>query len=514
MTFYQIEEPLAQAIAECRTKVRVRVAFDFTGTGEFVSIPDCDILELTVTSRKEAAGGTSTDALLVLENATSAYSPRLFDTYRPEYKKYNGLLQDGGLGNLRPGRKVEISYTTGRDNPFVKRFVLYVDDSGFQQTATGYSGRVCSVRLVDLSDKLKKTDRHKDWNNPEVLVHCTVCTKEFPESSLVHRIAGRSGLSVQDIDCSTISDYLPFVKLTRSVWDELSDIAFVYNAHLETAIEKPLVFVDSVDPVQYTFDSSNVTHIRSYDLVSRYRNTVRLKWTRYREFADRELWRYGDPPVLYDAALTPSYPFSANGCKRAIEEPGYIAPFRIDEGNGKTVPVVYAEDVDTEAMFATRISTNGSALRIVHYDGSSSRDHAEIQLAADSDTLLTAASIRGNAIAGEQNFCCYLCDDFEVAQRGTAAEHVTTPYLSDSMHGGKPYYLLFAEKLLAKLKHFRKGYFVTTNRPVFHARVGAAVRIQLGDGLETGRARIVRMELRYHERKAFTASFNLEEDET
>ena len=87
-----------------------------------------------------------------------------------------------------------------------------------------------------------------------MIVHSVICDKEFPEDSIVHRIAGRAGLGVSDIDCSTVREYLPYVKLTRSVWDELSDVARVYQAHLETAMEKPLVFVTGNDAVQYVFD--------------------------------------------------------------------------------------------------------------------------------------------------------------------------------------------------------------------------------------------------------------------
>ena len=110
------------------------------------------------------------------------------------------------------------------------------------------------------------------------------------------------------------------MRLTRSVWAELSDLATIYEAHLETAVEKPLIFVNSTDPVQYTLDKTNLTHIRMYDLADQYRNTIRGKWTRYVEMEDVEIWRYQDDPAVYDENLTPSYPFIAGGEKRAIEE--------------------------------------------------------------------------------------------------------------------------------------------------------------------------------------------------
>lgn len=511
MTFYSIEDRLREAIAEGHTKVRVQVAFDFTGMGEYVSVPESDILELVVTSLHEKAGGTVTQGTLILDNTTGSYCPRFFDAYRPEYNKYNGLEQADGLGNLRPGRMVRISYTTGTDIPYVKRFRLYVDDNGFQQTATGYKGRVCTVGLVDLAARLKETDKEKDWTNPEVLVHARICDKEFPDRSIVHLIAGRAGLSVGDIDCSTITEYLPYVNLTRSVWDELSDVATIYGAHLETAMEKPLVFVNSEDEVQYVFDSSNVTHVRMHDLRSQYRNTIRLRWTRYREFAHAELWRYSDPPVVYTGGLAPTFPFVVDGEKRAIENGEYDAHYTVKTTEGKSLVVVYAENLDSKDEFAANIVTVGPPLQVLEYDVATRRDRATVRLGTETDTVLRSATIFGDAIAGETSFSHYIDKPSEVDLNGTVAENITTPYLSESLRDGVPYYRAFAAGLLDKLACARKGFFLKTNRGVFHARVGAAVSVNLPDGLVCERAEIVEMELRYKAREAFHATFFLEE---
>jgi hypothetical protein len=94
---------------------------------------------------------------------------------------------------------------------------------------------------------------------------------------------------------------------------------------------------------------------------------------------------------------------------------------------------------------------------------------------------------------------------------GTVAENITTPYLSESLRDGVPYYRTFAAGLLDKLSRARKGFFLKTNRGVFHARVGAAVSVNLPDGLVCERAEIVEMELRYKAREAFHATFFLEE---
>ena len=118
MKFYAVEDRLEEAIREGRSRMRVRAAFDFTGTGEYVAVPETDILELSITSLREKTGGTVTRGTLVLDNTTGSYCPRFFDAYRPDYNKYNGLPQADGLGNLRPGCMVQVSYTTGNDIPY------------------------------------------------------------------------------------------------------------------------------------------------------------------------------------------------------------------------------------------------------------------------------------------------------------------------------------------------------------------------------------------------------------
>ena len=72
MKIYAVEERLANSILECTSKVRVQVAIDFTGTGVYVAVPECDIKELTITSLKEVTGGTISFGTLVLENDTGA----------------------------------------------------------------------------------------------------------------------------------------------------------------------------------------------------------------------------------------------------------------------------------------------------------------------------------------------------------------------------------------------------------------------------------------------------------
>jgi hypothetical protein len=75
-----------------------------------------------------------------------------------------------------------------------------------------------------------------------VFTYSAICDKGRPEMSLVQGIAKRAGLTAGDIDCSSIPLTLPYVKLRRNIWAELSALARAYRCHVECAVEKPLVF--------------------------------------------------------------------------------------------------------------------------------------------------------------------------------------------------------------------------------------------------------------------------------
>ncbi|GHU68360.1 hypothetical protein FACS189447_10810 [Spirochaetia bacterium] len=83
--------------------------------------------------------------------------------------------------NAGPGTKVKVTFSLGDGLPYFERFVLYVDDNG---------------------------------------------------------IAQRAGLSVTDIDCSTIMVTLPFVRLTKNIWAELSSLATAYRVKLHCNFQR------------------------------------------------------------------------------------------------------------------------------------------------------------------------------------------------------------------------------------------------------------------------------------
>ena len=143
------------------------------------------------------------------------------------------------------GREVRVSFSLGEGLPFFERFRFYTDDKGIQDIRGPGRRRFVRIGLQDLSAKLRKTDEARDWMTPAIFTYSVVCDKTQPDKSLVHGIAKRAGLPVTDIDCSTIPVTLPYVRLRRNVWAELSSLATAYRCHLECPVEKPIVFAHS-----------------------------------------------------------------------------------------------------------------------------------------------------------------------------------------------------------------------------------------------------------------------------
>jgi hypothetical protein len=59
MKFYEEDNALQEAIIAADKPVRVRIAIDFTGKGDFESVFEQDIAEADFYGLKETAGGTS-----------------------------------------------------------------------------------------------------------------------------------------------------------------------------------------------------------------------------------------------------------------------------------------------------------------------------------------------------------------------------------------------------------------------------------------------------------------------
>jgi hypothetical protein len=494
MKFYEIDNALIEAIEAGDKPVRLGIRFDFAGNGYFESVFEQDILEADFYGLKEAAGGTSARGEILLNNPGGIYSHT----------------------RAGPGTQVKISFSLGEGLPWFERFIFYIDDNGLQDIRGPGRKRFVRLGLRDLSERLRKTDETRDWTAPAIFTYSVICDKTQPDKSLVHGIAQRAGLSVSDIDCSTVPVTLPYVRLRKDIWSELSDLSTAYRCHLECAPEKPLVFAHSPyqtealpeDDYSYTFSGENIFYLRKTAKAELYRNTVRLKINLPVVFEKQEIWRYEEPPVLYNDLLQAHYPFK-DSLVREIEAGNYEAHYKIIDGNGKERAVVYADRIDTKEEAESRLAYEGGPFSYSAYDVTTHTDRAILTLQKDADGDLYKAAIHGRPIVLDVNRSCFLRDDEGIAAYGTAALNVTGSYFSEYEINGKPHYEDWVSRELKERIQNKREFTVKTHRGLFNARVGAKVRILTSSELLQGT--INAFTFRYRKHEAFQSTFNITE---
>jgi hypothetical protein len=495
MTFYEIDGALQEAIEAGDKPVRVRV--DIDRGGHFEAVFEQDIVEADFYALKETTGGTSARGDVLLENPQGIYS-----------------ASSNGQG---AGKEVRVYFSLGEGLPYFRRFVFYVDDNGFQDIRGPGRKRYVRFGLRDFSAKLRKTDESRDWTAPAIFTYVVICDKTQPEKSLVHLIAQRAGLSATDIDCSTIPLTLPYCRLKKNIWVELSDLAKTYRAHLECAPEKPLVFAHSpyqgeplpVEDFSYTFTGDSLFYLRKTARADQYRNTVRLKINLPVALEKQEIWRYEDPPVLYDDNLIPHY-FFRTITPREIERDGYEAYYRIKDSNGKEHSVVYASDIDSKEEAESRLGYDGGPFAYSAYDVSTHTNKALLKISHDDDGDLFHASVYGKPIILDLNRSCFLRDTFAIEQYGTCALNVTGSYFTADEADGRPQYEDWTMRELAERLQEKREITVKTHRGLFHARVGA--RVKVATTAETITGIISGLSLRYRRAAAFEARFGIREE--
>jgi hypothetical protein len=495
MKFYEIDNALVEAIEAGDKAVRIRIQIDFTGDGSFESVFEQDILEADFYGLKEAAGGTSARGEILLANPQGIYS-------------YTGA---------GPGTKVKVFFSLGDGLPWFERFIFYIDDNGIQDIRGPGRKRFVRLGLRDLSAKLRKTDEARAWTDPAVFTYAVICDKTQPGRSLVHGIAQRAGLGISDIDCSTIPVTLPYVRLKKDIWTELSDLAAAYRCHLECAPEKPLVFAHSPyqseplheDDYSYTFTGENIFYLRKTAKAEQYRNTVRLKINLPIVLEKQEIWRYEEPPVLYDDFLQAHYPFKSP-LVREIEAGPYEAHYRIIEANGKQRAVVYADDIDTQGEAEGRLEYEGGPLSYSAYDVTTHTDRAILTLHKEADCDLYKAAIYGKPIILDLNRSCFFTNNKGIAAYGTAALNVTGSYFSEYEITGRSQYEDWAVRELAERIQNKREFTVKTHRGLFNARVGAKVKIEVRS--EELKGKITEFHFRYRKDEAFQSSFKINEE--
>jgi len=496
MRFYEIDNALKEAITFANKPVRVKIEFDVAG--HFESVFEQDIIEANFYGLKEATGGTTARGEILIDNPQGIYS----------------------YFSLGSGTKVKVSFSISEGLPYFQRFNFFIDEKGIQDVRGPGRKRYALIGLRDLSVKLRKTDESRDWTAPAVFAYSVVCDKSQPQKSLVHGIAQRAGLGINDIDCSTIPVTLPYVKLHRDIWAELSSLATAYRCHLECPVEKPLVFAHSPyqteqlldDEISHTFTGNDIFYLRKIDKAELYRNTVRLKVNMPVSLARQEIWHYDDSPVFYDDFLQSHYPFRYP-LVREIESGLYEAKYKIKDSDGKERNVIYADEIDTQGEAENRLEYDGGPFSYSNYDVTSNHDKAILTLNKNTDGDLYRASIYGRPIVLDINRSCFIRDIEAVNQYGTVALNVTGSYFSEypiqrGIISVAQYEDWVMRELGVRLQN-RREFTVKTHRALFHARVGAKVKIAIRN--EEMEGVINAFSFRYRKDKAFIAAFKIRE---
>jgi hypothetical protein len=263
----------------------------------------------------------------------------------------------------------------------------------------------------------------------------------------------------------------------------------------------------------YLIKGEDIFYLRKTSRADYYRNTVRLKVNMPVVLEKQEIWRYDDPPVFYDDFLQAHYPFKYP-LAREIESGNYEARYRIKDIDGKERNVVFADEIDTQAEAENRLDYDGGAFAYSLYDTTTYRDRAILKLRKENDGDLYCAAIFGRPIILDLNRSCFLKNSEAVAAYGTAALNVTGSYFSEheinESPGTKvPHYEDWVIRELAERLTNKRALTVKTHRALFHARVGANIKLKMKNEELTGT--INAFSLRYRKDKAFVASFRITE---
>jgi hypothetical protein len=261
-----------------------------------------------------------------------------------------------------------------------------------------------------------------------------------------------------------------------------------------------------LDDVSYTFTGEDIFYLREAAQAEQYRNTVRLKVNMPVVLEKQEIWRYEDPPVLYDDNLQGVFPFRASYF-REIEHEGYEARYSVRDLNGQERSVVYADYIDTKEEAEGRLEYSGGPFSYGAYDVTTNPDKAIVTLNGGGD--LYRAAIFGRPIVFDLNRSCFMRDSEAVTKYGTAALNITGAYFSEDEFNGKPMYEDWVGRELAERLQPKREITIKTHRGVFHGRVGAAVTVKTKG--ETIRGTVTGLSLRYRREGAFQAAFKIRE---
>ena len=276
MTFYDANETIKKRITDEEVRCFPRVFYN--GADGVTEFSNEEILSFELTSYKTVEGGIVTRAKMELHDEAGRYT-------------------DGSNAAFKRGLAVEVWFCFGSDGTAdFRRCALYVGEKGFEEKQDGGEEKTCHVEFVDYSFFLGRVSVCKEWETVLQFSDCAICDSEDTGNSLVHGIAASaSGLSVKI--CDNVKLRVPYCECSRTVWEELCELALTYRTYLECE-EKGIVFIESeytespIDTTsQFCLFEDVITHLHGFNEYEHYANDILLKYRRKTEDDETETRR-------------------------------------------------------------------------------------------------------------------------------------------------------------------------------------------------------------------------------
>jgi hypothetical protein len=499
MAFFTLDPALQESLNQKTDPILIILEVT-DDSGSSIRLPDDSLEKAVFHSYKDSLGGYCVLAKI-------------------SFSDKNNLL--AGLSGQN--RTFRILFSSGDCALFLQRFTLQANDKGFIRTSRGGENQI-EVTLEDSPSRIKRLGSLRNWEEKQTLTDLVMSDKSLPDSSLLHLIAARAGIYSSEIDCSEVSLPLVYARLTGNPWEELCALASSCRALIEGGIDFKLLFSSSpYEEDQSPEEISTLSRDLFYELSEEDAgelscNSVRLKWNRPERLGEQILWEYEEPPVVFDAGMSPSYPFLPSG-DRPIQDDTvpYEAPFEVRE-EYKRLPVLWADQVqnqaDIEAELVYEADAGGSeGLSISEYTAESQK--ALINLNCSQAGSLKTLSIRGRPIVMRTGTACYLSDEEDIARYGLKIRLGDSRFFSDASVIGEDQIIRahpedWVMRELSDGLQKRRRYRGRSELGLFYVRAGALCSLEDGD--ESVLCRVEDLLLDYHKSRGLECKITLLEE--
>jgi len=494
---------------------KVFVECDFEQTSSFIDITEfVEKVDISSKLRSDIGGftGATTNTAKIsfrndlLSDGTRPFSAGFFAAFNASTFHFNGtgVSNPGGggfssslkIGNLRAGREIKIKATVGEGNETITIFTGFVDKQGFIEKITNTDSLI-EISLHDRSKDLIDTKAvtksalaaYTTDDDELIFVNLKVCDSTDVTNSLVHRIAEIGGVVAGDIISEDLLNVVPFVKLTKNVWPELSELAEAYNALLYFDGDGKLRFVrsqfnldvianDTFPPsvVEHTWDKNNTNSIDKKH-IDVFANKVQVSGLIKQAAATKEIIYNFIDDQTYNAQLKESsfvIPIPAAPTQPDITNPNidFFAEFQTEDNE----KVNLAIDIDAESEAILKSSPDALTFSGGVYDVFANKVQIRLVNVLTQQVKLNNLIIRGKPVRDVQVF-----NIFEIASAANLLEHGEKLVTINNKYFDSP---VTAGSLAAFVRDFgseQRQAFTIKAPAVLHMQAGAWIKLVLDD---------------------------------